>query len=264
MVGEEGMNRYMAMVKERMKSSHRFYVRTSDKITVRPFVHQRIGEGYLSSILGMRHGPAVGLYLHGEYVAKPNNASKRLIFACDHLPAIDQCEVADQLELWRLGKPFDDGRNRHYANITPGWIVEKFYRRCGAGAPLFHVYVFLGTAKLIQRFTYGLPQRNTPEPVLYADHWFPDGTPVKVWWGKRKPAISDAPPEFAEVIQVAEALGDGIDHCRIDFLSTDEGIIFSEMSYCPAAGRARIEPKEIVNLLADEWRSAWQNQPSLY
>ena len=55
------------------------------------------------------------------------------------------------------------------------------------------------------------------------------------------------------MLQLAAKLANGFDYCRVDFLMSENRLIFSEMTFTPNAGRIPIKPKEWDYKLGALW-----------
>ena len=63
---------------------------------------------------------------------------------------------------------------------------------------------------------------------------------------------------LAEMLRVASALGSDFPFVRVDLYEIDGAVYFGELSFCPEAGMARIEPEDVELEWGALWRAARQ------
>ena len=63
-----------------------------------------------------------------------------------------------------------------------------------------------------------------------------------------------SPATFAAMVAAAECLAADIDYIRVDLYSTDERVIFGELTLVPAYGHAPFSPRDVDFHFGELWR----------
>ena len=216
--------------------------RCADKIAVREFVRDRIGEKYLIPQL-----PAEGVSwtdpgaidfdaLPSAFVLKLNNGSGMNLIVRDK-SALDKNEVRQKLGSWLKSEFSERIREYQYAGIKNQIYCEELlpwqngkppmdYKfMCTNGNPLF---VWVDTDRFDDH------QRG-----IYSTDW--DRLDVSIMYKKAKCDVP-RPPNLEEMLQVAGKLSEGIPLVRVDLYNIDGKIYFGEMTFTSDAGIGKVEP----------------------
>jgi hypothetical protein len=216
-----------------------------DKIAVKDFVGGRIGEQHLiptlyagSSLPLVRDWPL-------PFVIKASHGSGGNIFVRENpdWPLIERQLAAFLAFDYSLasGETF-------YSDIPPRVLVEPLM---GDGDTLpvdYKIFTFGGVPEIVQVDT----DRECAHKRAYFDtDWnrveihclYPD-----------EPGAIERPRKLDEMLQIAAVLGRGFPFVRVDLYEIDGAIFFGELTFCPEAGMARIEPAS-VDL---EWGRLWR------
>lgn len=226
------------------------YARLSDKLLVRDYVSEKIGEHYLAELYD--HVSLVeDLDLESlprSFVVKGrhNWGTTMLIdnkYEHDWDVLRDQFEVALQTAFNRTLYEY------WYDDIPPGLIVEERLRDDNYFVPLdIKLLVFHGEVKLIQVF-------HDRMGALHQRHYTPTWEPLVVGRsGSRMAKPIEKPKQLDELIRTAETLGKGFDFVRVDlYAPNDERVVFGEMTFAPASGRSPFVPTSFDWELGSYW-----------
>jgi hypothetical protein len=222
----------------------------ADKLAVRDFVRQRVGEEYLTALHGQwaRAGDIAFDGLPQRFVLKANHGSAMVRVVLDRgaedLPAVrEECARWLQTDFSAVQKEwvYRDIPRRVFAEqylsdgTNPLPLDYKFYvfsGRCGA------VHVDVGRPSRHQRATFDrdfnlLPYRN--------------GFPVP------PPGRIARPENFDEMRSVAEALGRDFSFIRVDLYSVHGRVYFGELTNFPDAGFKSMD-EALDRFLGECWR----------
>ena len=75
-----------------------------------------------------------------------------------------------------------------------------------------------------------------------------------------EPGTIERPSNLEEMLMVASALGRDFPFVRVDLYEIGGAVYFGELSFCPEAGMARIEPEEVEFEWGALWRAAAQSK----
>lgn len=227
--------RYMDMIKHRMAhEKNALLVACADKIAVRDHVRDRIGRVYLVPAYGYGYGKTNDIKVLAPYVAKPNNACGRMLAEYYH---VDKQFVINTINGWMDAPTFDGGKQWSYGQIQPGWIIEKMLYLDGKIPPVYRAFVFHGKCEMVQVYRYSGMMQGKPRPDT-VDCYFPDGRHIPQKWHKYD--MSGKPCcDLEDFVSISEAVA-VTDHVRVDFMRTDDGWKFSELTFYPHAGGAKI------------------------
>ena len=129
-------------------------------------------------------------------------------------------------------------------------IIEKLLLRDDGSPPVERkIFVFDGTARLVQSVTVSAEDRSR----LVSHHTL-DWTELP--WTVTHPRPTrpvDPPRRLDEMIRIAERLGAGFDHVRVDMYECGEKIYVGEMTLYSYSGLHPIEPDSADYVLGSYW-----------
>lgn len=213
----------------------------ADKVAVRDYVAQRIGEEYLVPILGVYSSPDEIDFdaLPDRFVLKVNWGSGQNII-CKDKSTLDIAATISQLQQWM--QPQMNHYYNHfewcYKNIVPRIICEQYIEQfdknlldykfiCFKGQPCF---VWIDTDRFIahKRIFYDLNWTRQPFglqfPIDNRDY--------------------SKPEKFDEMICFAQILSNGFPFSRVDFYNLNGKIYFGEITFYSGAGYELFSPPE--------------------
>ena len=124
-----------------------------------------------------------------------------------------------------------------YLEIEPRVLIEEYLAAPDGVPPDYKFFVFDGQARLVQVDTdrFGTHERN---------FYLPDWTPLEVEcaWPRAREEWP-RPSSLAELITVAEALGQETDFVRVDLYDVNGRVVFGELSNYPEGGTAPFAPQ---------------------
>jgi hypothetical protein len=227
------------------------YKQFADKLRVREFVRERVGEEVLTKIYwsGTDITHARRVHLPAKFVVKSNHGSGMNLIVTDG-DKFDWDEARKVTYEW-MNTDYSTGRAEwQYRWIEPQILIEEFLEGPGGNIPIdYKFFCFQGHAGLIQVDI----DRFTKHTRAILDREF-SRLPVTLEY----PSVErDVPrPEcLDEMVRVAEALSDGEPFVRVDLYDVGRPV-FGEVTLHPEAGIGKFSPSEwdqrIFNLLKRE------------
>lgn len=223
------------------------FSRLSDKLAVRDFVRDRLGDRYLTRLLwsGTETAEIPFDTLPSQYVIKANHGSGMVVRveAEPEIPAI----IAKTTEWLKTDYGLVD-HEHHYSAISPSIAIEEFVADGYPLGPLnYSFWSFCGEPAVIQ-----VDNRNQSINPFYDISW----NKLPLTTRRDKPDIDIAkPPNLDEMLMAARKLAMGIDFVRVDLYSTGNRVYFGEMTFTPGSGRFRFLPEEWDETLGALWKS---------
>lgn len=213
----------------------------ADKVAVRDYIAQRIGEEYLVPSLGVYSSPDEIDFdaLPNRFVLKVNWGSGQNII-CKDKSTLDIEETKKKLQQWM--EPESNLYFAHlewvYKNIQPKIICEQYIEQfdknlldykfiCFNGQPYF---VWIDTDRFIEhkRIFYDLNWNRQPFGLQY---------PID---NRTYPK----PDNLDLMVRFAQKLSEGFPHARVDFYNLNGKIYFGEMTFYSGAGYELFAPPE--------------------
>ena len=214
----------------------------ADKYLVREWVKERIGEKYLIPLLGVYDcfDDINFRDLPDSFVLKYNHGSGFNLLV-DNKAEVDMSKAKAQFDRWRVENyAYYTGFELHYRDIRPKIVAEeKLVSADGEDLKDYKLFVFDGAVKFIQvdfdRYTDH--KRN-----LYTPDW--EYMNCSIGYKTDPKRIIPRPGCLKELIELAEKLGEGFAHVRVDFYVVEDRIFFGEMTFTHGSGIERFSPKE--------------------
>lgn len=218
----------------------------TDKVTVRTWVKEKIGEEYLIPLLGVYDS-----FMDIQFRNLPN----AFVIKCNHDSAsVTVCDDKSKLDMKFLEKQYEFFLKRnfaymtcemHYKCIPHKIMIEKYM---GKAICDYKFLCFNGKPEFcwvdIDRF--GNHKRN-----IYDMNW--NLQPFnQMTYGNSEKDI-EKPKQFEQMRKIAEILCEGFDHVRVDLYLVDERIYFGEMTFTNGSGTEVITPPEWDKKLGDFW-----------
>lgn len=209
------------------------YARLADKIEVRKFVEDRIGQQYLTILYGTwTNAKEIDFgTLPKRFVLKTNNGCGTNFIIKDK-SKIDINRVVNELNYW-LKYPYGALTGQiHYSRINPKILAEEYLEQSIEKDSLPYDYKF---------FCY----KGVPRYVLYYEGRSLNGhiTPNMLFdmeWNEISEAVNrpinhkvNPPISFEEMKQCVKQLCSGFDFVRVDFYEINGRPVFGEMTFTP-------------------------------
>ncbi|EHK6073767.1 ATP-grasp fold amidoligase family protein [Rahnella rivi] len=230
------------------------FTQLADKVSVRDYVKDKIGDSYLIPLLGVFDSAEEIDFnmLPERFVIKCNHDSNSSIICTDKI-FFNEDEARRKLSFCLSRNMYYNTREWHYKNITPRIICENyidvFLGKDRAYIPeCFRIHCFAGKAHITEAdFT----DNNKNEYVnVYDKMWML--LPLTMGYENNSHNIPE-PLSYKTMIVLAEKLSADIDYCRVDFLLSGEDVYFSEITLTPCNGRMHIKPESWNYLLGELW-----------
>lgn len=231
----------------------------ADKLAVREYVSEKIGEQHLIPLLAV---PDV--FTQDVFDSLPDSFVMKANHGCGFVKVVRSKadvsfgELRQLADRW-LGTDFSiASRERHYRSIKPQVYFEKLLLdRTGKVPPDYKISIF---------------DREQGEPVIYtgvvsdrfgaARHdfydtqWNPLNIAAAGYPCSEHPA--GRPPNWEEVVKVATLLSEGLGYVRVDLYAYDNEIFFGELTFTPGAGVTRFSQDSFDY----EWGQLIRTMPS--
>lgn len=238
------------MVRKLTENSSLF-VECADKVLVKDRVERTVGRKYLIPTLW-----------HGKVLpqAPPDAWPRRFVVKASHASGWNRFWYGRPEESWAELKAKADGwvetewgdwlHERWYNRIDRQILVEEMIGEPGSPPPDFKFFVFDGQVRMIQ---VDSDRFSGHRRDLFDPQWNRlDATLRHPGSGVDTPR----PPHLDEMIEVAGALGAGIDFVRVDLYDLPTGPLFGEMTFTPGAGLERFSPASLDAEVGAHWRFA--------
>ncbi|MEM1441136.1 MAG: sugar-transfer associated ATP-grasp domain-containing protein [Verrucomicrobiota bacterium] len=246
----------------KLRSTNERFIQCADKVAVRDYVQEKLGEEYLVPMLfcGESITPEELHELGDDIVIKANHDSGSACVIRENTLEASRaaCREIEKSLSVNYGKRTNEW---WYAQIPPKACVEKLVlNRDGSLAFDFKFFVFRQ------------PDGNPPEIFIEVD--FERNTPnhhrsfytadreLLDDFGKDI-VIDDVPnlrrpfPEiedYDEMLRIVRKLGEDFDHVRVDLYYTEGRIYFGELTFSEGGGRSCWNPRDFDKLLGECWK----------
>jgi hypothetical protein len=219
-----------------------------DKLTTRAFVVAKIGDTYLPELLWSGDNAEIPFdALSPPYVIKSAHASGHII-KVEVDDCVDRAQVralaAEWLQLSFAGINLEPG----YRNVPRRLMVERMLKTDDGHPPLERrLFVFGGKVEVIN--TVFLEAGRLRNGAFHTPDW-----QWLDWYFSRKVSVPFPPPaKLAEMIQIAECLGEGIDHIRVDCYDCGARIYVGELTPYSWSGLSPFQPDKADFILGEKW-----------
>ena len=211
------------------------YTQMADKLGMRDYVKERIGEGYTVPLIEVWDSPKEIDFekLPSSFVLKCNHDSKGLII-CSNKDDLDKKRAIKALSKSMKRNMYWAAREWPYKNIKPRVFAEEFI----SDLKEFQVFCFGGKPKII----YFLEKDENGQ--LREDFFDMDFNPIEMNDGYPKALITpEKPKDFDRIKEIAAILSEGCPELRVDFMFSDKKLFVGELTFFNVAGFAPIKPE---------------------
>jgi len=262
-------------IRHRMAYDRRQLItRFSDKLAVREYVKEKVGEKYLPKIFAVweRNQNIDWEKLPTEFVAKSTHGVGASIIVWEGAVKEEMATPLDDVD-WRINlvnpksfsrsiaeKFFKKWVNQKferylalypewgYRNIPPRVIFEELLVTAKGRIPCdYKLFCFDGKVNLIEV--------DSDRYVNFSrDFFLPNWefVPTQVTVPNSKDPIPKL-QNLREMIEIAETLSAGIDFVTVDLYDLDDRIVFGEMSFYPGGGHEEFSPEYYEKWLGSLW-----------
>ncbi len=218
-------------------------VSCSDKLGVREYVRERLGDGFLPELYQVgRHVRDLDFdALPDAFVLKTNHDSGTVQLIRDK-KVLDRAAVEERFEQ-ALATTFSLVEGEWaYAFISPRVFAEEFIEPERPTPPAdYKFHCVEGRMALLQYITdrgidpkEQMIDRDGRDAGFVFDHRFRHGESFSM------------PAQWARMIEVAETLAAGFKYVRVDLYLAGDRILVGEMTFWPMAGRYRSDGQKIM------------------
>lgn len=213
----------------------------TDKLEVRNWVSEKIGNEYLIPLLGAwdTFNGIDFSELPSQFVLKTNNASNSNIIV-KNKDDLNKFRAKLFLNMWlSVNFAYTTGFQMQYKNIKSKIIAEKYIVDKNDQLNDYKFLCFNGEVYYcwVDVDRYGERRRN-----IYDTEW--NLQP----WNQSHYVNSDEeiqkPKNFSKMIEIAKVLCEGFSHVRVDLYNVDGKIYFGEMTFTSGNGFSAISPEE--------------------
>lgn len=221
-----------------LKFNYRFPLQSivSDKLLVRDYVKEKIGENYLIPLLGSweEYSDIDFSSLPKQFVLKCNHDSGGLVVCTDKAKL--NCEEAKKkIEKSLNSNFFYIGREYQYRNIKPMIICEEFISDNGKVPMDYKIYCFNGKPDVIlvcrDRFSNNTHRASY---LFFDQEW--NFQPLDKGDEKLQDVDVPKPENLNEMIEIARKLSENFVFARIDLYNIKGKIYFGEITLSPNSG----------------------------
>ena len=212
----------------------------ADKLLVRDWIKDRIGEEYLIPLYGVydRFEDIDFSKLPEKFVIKCNHGCGYNIIVTDK-SALDLDEVKNKLDKWLAENyAFMAGFELHYRDIKPKIIIEKYIDPNISNHEI-QVWTFNGKIEFISVET--IKDIEDGERGVF----YEDGSRAKFEITPQHYKRLDggfSKKAFNKAIELSKKLLTDIPYVRIDFIEYEDTVIFREMTFTSGSGLSTIKP----------------------
>lgn len=221
-----------------LKFNYRFPLQSvvSDKLLVRGYVKEKIGEEYLIPLLGVWNSfDEIDFHkLPNSFVLKCNHDSGGLV-VCKNKKNLDIKAARKKIIKSLKSNFYHVGREYQYKNIKPRIICEAFLSDKGNVPDDYKIYCFNGKPDSVlvckDRF------RNNSHRASYYFYdleW--NFLPLNKGDDINNPPHISKPENFDKMIEIAKELSKDFYFARIDLYNIDGKIYFGEVTLSPNSG----------------------------
>jgi hypothetical protein len=210
-----------------------FYTYIVDKLEVRRFVKEKIGEKFLIPLLAV-YSSEEKIDFHSlpdKFVMKTNHGSGSIII-CNDKSQLDFDLVRKRMKNWLNKNWFWYGRAYPYKNIKPKIIVEEFMGDDFGNPPKdYKIFCFDGEPKVI---VVDIDRFKNHRRNFYNINW--EFIDVETDRPNDKNITIEKPEKLPEMLYLSRKLSEGFKHVRIDLYIIKNEIKFGEITLYPWSG----------------------------
>ncbi|HSW89574.1 MAG TPA: ATP-grasp fold amidoligase family protein [Patescibacteria group bacterium] len=219
-----------------------------DKIEVRKFVSQQIGNEYLTKLYGTYNSPEEIDFdkLPNSFVLKTTHGSGWNIIVPDK-SKLDFADAKKKLAHWMTLNYYDSfGRERQYKLIKPRILCEEYLETKDKDLYDFKFYCFHGVPKSINVIR---DRSGRVKKSMYEIPW--KKSEMKAWDAQEEIDM-EAPKNLGRMLKIAKKLSTPFEQVRVDLYELKGRIIFGELTFSSGGGMSPFDPDRF-----DEIYGAW-------
>ncbi|MCI8672353.1 MAG: glycosyltransferase [Lachnospiraceae bacterium] len=215
--------------------------RLADKVEVRQWIREEIGERYLTKWYGVWDNAEEIDFdkLPPSFVLKANNGSGRNILVKDK-SEINTSAVISQLNEWKKQNYAFTALELQYKDILPKIICEEYLEGLAETVYDYNIYCFGGEPKYI--WCIKGSHRPNCQASFYDLNW--NMQPFSYGYPKDE-IVAPRPEKLDEMLELSRKLCKQFNHVRVDWYNMPDGrVLFGEMTFTTWAGLRKFCPEE--------------------
>ena len=212
------------------------YGRLADKYLVRQYVAERVGEKYLTKLLGIwEHPDEINFdVLPDAFALKATHGSGWNIVVKEKA-TLDERLARRKLARWlKIDFGLANSLESHYTYCEPRIIAEEYMEEIAGGLYDYKIHCFGGKPCFIQC----IGDRDLAAHTGYQRHldleWKNLGWTFEDY--PQFPYELSRPGCLEEMLEVASALSKGLAYVRVDLYDLGDRVLFGEMTLTPGSG----------------------------
>ncbi len=225
------------------------YTKMVDKYEVREYIKEKIGEEYLI--------PLIGVYdkfddidfdkLPNQFVIKCNHDSGGLII-CKDKNRLDIETARKKINRSLKTNYYYSGREWPYKNVKPRIIIEKYMEDSNKSDLIdYKLFCFNGIPKIVLVCSERFLSNNMCETWFDMNWKLIDMTES----GHRVDSTISKPKQLKKMVELSKKLSKNIPFIRVDWYEIGDKLYFGELTFYPASGFEKFEPKEWNKKIGD-------------
>lgn len=216
----------------------------TDKVSVRDWVKEKIGEEYLKPVLQIcKNFDELNFEsFPEEFIIKANHGCKWHYIIRNKQKFLETKQLYDLVKLkfdnWQIQTFFPwAGFEMQYEGIDPKIIAEPLLTDKNAGAPVeYEILCFNGEPSYIQKITFTMPAK--------VNVWGKDFTYTPIKMSPSYIKEEAAPDEnLKKAVELSKVLAKDFKLVRVDWLVQGDKFYFNEMTFTPMSGFYTFEDK---------------------
>lgn len=219
------------------------YTQLVDKYAVRQYIADKIGEEYLIPLVGgpWKNADEIDFdALPEQFVLKCNHDSGGVI-VCKDKSKLDVEAAKRKLNKRLRVNYYYANREWPYKNVEPCIIAEQYMGNHGTDLSDYKWYCFDGETK----FLLITEDRNNEGELTKFNYFDMDYTALPFYnSGPHSTELPKKPKGFAQMKAIAEKLGQGFPHIRVDLYEAGDKIFFGELTLYDSSGMEKYDPPE--------------------
>lgn len=233
---------------------HARYGLLSDKLLVRDYIAQTIGDEYLIPLLHETADPItlLGLKSLKNTVVKPNHGSGMVEILLEEPECIQKQLLIKRCEEW-LAKDFShEAREIHYRYIKPRILVEQYVGDGNFAAVDYKFHMFNkkdGSFEYVLQVIYNRCGNSPLSMNFYVNT-------LKSCFYKIRDTGLDITPEMEtleKALDLSKKLAKDFDYVRVDWYISEGQIYFGELTFTPGAGMVTGLEQGLDKIMGDMW-----------
>lgn len=217
------------------------YTDLVDKVKVRYYIKQVIGEEYLIPLLGVydRFDDIDFETLPNQFVIKCNHDSGGVAI-CKDKATFDYEKARNKINRSLNNNYFYTGREYPYKNIQPKVIVEQYMEDTKEKELIdYKIMCFDGVPKM--SFTCSERYKDGLKVTFFDIDW------NKLPFERHYPASSadiKCPKNYQKMLELSTKLSQGIPFVRVDWYEINGKLYFGELTFYPGSGMEEFNPEQ--------------------